>query len=56
MSEYNDIISNYSNESKENYIKLQKKLLIEINKSINSNSFKSFEKKNIIKAKYYSSI
>ena len=49
MSEYNDIIRNYSNESKENYIKLQKQLLIEINKHLNSNLSKSVEKRNIIK-------
>ena len=49
MSEYNDIISNFSLESKDNYIKLQKQILNEINKTINSNSSKSVERRNMIK-------
>ena len=49
MSEYNNIISNYSFEAKDNYLKLQKQLLFEINKTINNNSSKSVERKNINK-------
>ena len=49
MGEYNNIISNYSFEAKDNYLKLQKQLLFEINKTINNNSSKSVERKNIMK-------
>ena len=50
MGEYNNIISNYSYEARENYINLQKQLLFEINKVINNNTSKSVERKNIIKS------
>ena len=44
MNEYNDIISNYSYEAMENYSKLQKQILFEINKSVNSSMSKSVDK------------
>ena len=49
MKEYNDIISNYSYEAMESYSKLQKKILLEINKSINSSMSKSVDKNKNIK-------
>ena len=45
MSEYTDIISNYSNDAKENYLNLQKQILYEVNKSLMTNTSKSVEKK-----------
>jgi hypothetical protein len=50
MNEYDEIISKYSNEAKDNYTKLKKQLLFEINKSINSNSSKSVERKGFNKS------
>ena len=49
MNEYNDIISNYSYEAMENYSKLQKQILFEINKSVNSSMSKSVDKNKNIK-------
>lgn len=49
MNEYNDIISNYSYEALESYSKLQKQILFEINKSVNSSMSKSVDKNNNIK-------
>ena len=46
MSEYIDIISNYSDDAKENYLNLQKQILYEVNKSLMTNTSKSVEKKN----------
>ena len=46
MSEYTDIISNYSNDAKENYLNLQKQILLEVSKSLMTNASKSVEKKN----------
>lgn len=40
MSEYTDIISNYSNDAKENYLNLQKQILYEVNKSLMTNTSK----------------
>ena len=44
MSEYTDIISNYSNDAKENYLNLQKQILYEVSKWLMTNTSKSVEK------------
>ena len=46
MNDYDEIISKYSIEAKDNFTKLKKQLLFEINKFININSSKSVERRN----------
>ena len=49
MSNFANVISIHSNEEKENYIKLQKQMMFELNKFLSVNSSKSVERKNTIK-------
>ena len=46
MNDYDEIISKYSIEAKENFTKLKKQLLFEINKFINTNISRSVERRN----------